>query len=272
MTINEALTKIESQLTAAGVGAARLDSQLLLAYILAKPKEFVLANDELELTPAQWAELGNLADRRAGREPLPYIIGRQEFYRLDFYVDHRVMIPRVESEKIVEHAIKYAPKNSQLIDVGTGSGALAIAVSKTRPDIEIWATDSSQDALNVAELNASSLLSNHRIHFLLTPLFDNLKEHFETVISNLPYVSLDYIPELKPESHQEPGLALFGGPGDGLDLYRQFFQDLPSRLNPPGYLFLESDPWQQPAIIDLAKSANLKIIEQDYLTLGFSKI
>ena len=171
------------------------------------------------------------AARRLNREPVCYITNKLEFYGLEFYVDNRVLSPRVETELIAEQAIKNAPKNSKLIDIGTGSGAIAIAIAKHRPDLVITATEVSRDALSVAKRNAKKLLgAKYNIEFIKADIFDGVEGEFETIVTNLPYVSEDYKPRMKPEVAKEPAVALFGGPGDGLDLYRSFYAQLPKHI------------------------------------------
>lgn len=272
MTIKELLTKTIAQFKAADIPSAQLDATLLLAHALGKPKEYLLAHDDQIPTDSEMREFNAYVSRRLDREPVCYITGELEFYGIDFYVDNRVLSPRVETELVAEQAIKHAPKNSSLIDIGTGSGAIAIAIAKHRPDLTITATEISKDALDVAKLNAKNILGpDNTIKFLLADIFDGVKGTYETVVTNLPYVSEDYIPRMRPEVAKEPAIALFGGPGDGLDLYRRFYSELPKHIKAGSKVYHESDPWQHEALTGLAKAAGLTPILEEYLILGFVK-
>jgi release factor glutamine methyltransferase len=202
--------------------------------------------------------------RRANREPLVHITGTREFYGLDMEITPDVLTPRVETEQMVEWAIKYAPKDSRLIDIGTGSGAIAIAIAKHRPDLHITATDISERELAVARRNATQ--HNTKIDLIEADLWDKVDGKFDTIVTNLPYLSDDA--DLMPEVKREPAVALFGGP-DGLDLYRRFLAALPDHLSPGGYLFTECDPWQHEALTAEAAKHGLEPVEAGYFILGF---
>jgi release factor glutamine methyltransferase len=269
MIIIGALSEAEKQLKKAGIPSWQLDAKLLLCDVLGVDKPYLLAHDSQTLTTAQHKQFEGYLQRRLDREPVCYITNKLEFYGIEFYVDNRVLSPRVETELVAEQAIKNAPKNSRLIDIGTGSGAIAIAIAKHRPDLHITATEVSAKALEVAQLNAENILgSDHKIVFIEADIWDGVDGQFETVVTNLPYVSEDYKPRMKPEVQKEPAIALFGGPGDGLNLYRRFYADLSSHIKPGSRVYHESDPWQHEALIGLAKAAGLKPILEDYLILG----
>ncbi len=271
MTIQVALQSAQQRLKAADIPSWQLDAKLLLCDVLGVDKSYLLAHDDQKLTTTQRKQFEEYLQRRIDREPVCYITNKLEFYGIKFYVDNRVLSPRVETELVAEHAIKEAPKGSHLIDIGTGSGAIAIAIALHRPDLHITATEVSSEALEVAKLNAEKILgSDHQITFIESDIWDGIDDKFETVVTNLPYVSEDYKPRMKPEVQKEPAIALFGGPGDGLDLYRRFYQDLPKHIKPGSRVYHESDPWQHEALIKLAKKAGLNPTLEDYLILGFS--
>lgn len=273
MTIAEALKQTETQLKQVDISSSRLDAELLLAHALGKNREWLLAHSRDVLSNTQVDQFRTLVARRLDREPVCYITNCLEFYGLDFYVDHNVLAPRVETELVAEHAIKHAPQGSRLIDIGTGSGAIAVAVAKNRPDLKITATEVSLEALQVARKNAAQLLgANHLLSFIRADIFDGVDETFDVVVTNLPYVSDDYRTRMKPEVQKEPSIALFGGPGDGLDLYRRFYEQLPKHIKPGSRVYHESDPWQHLELKKLAAQAGLKPILEDYLILGFQKV
>jgi release factor glutamine methyltransferase len=267
VTIGEAQRHGQNLLQRAGIESLHLDTSLLLEKATGQPRARLFAHLEDELPDKQAREFIELVNQRAQRVPLVHLTNTREFYGLDFYIDERVLTPRIETERMVEYAIKHAPPASRLIDIGTGSGAVAVAIKKHRPDLEVWATDISNEALHVARRNAE----RHRvdIQLLASDLFGSVEGRFTTVVTNLPYLRSDA--ELMPEVQKEPSVALFGGT-DGLELYRRFLQQLPVHLEPAGYLFTESDPWQHEALIKVAGKSGLQIIEpSNYFVLGFQR-
>jgi len=270
MTVEQNLKEAKSKLEQADIPSARLDAELLLAFVLNKPREWLIAHNSDELTNQESNDFDKAIKRRIDREPVCYITNKLEFYGIDFYVDNRVLAPRIETELVAEQAIKNAPKGSKLIDIGTGSGAIAIAIAKHRPDLDITATEVSPEALDVAKLNAKNILGkDNKIKFIEADIWEVVTGKFEAVVTNLPYVSVDYKPRMKPEVAKEPAVALFGGKGDGLDLYRRFYKDLPEHIGPSSLVYHESDPWQHEELKKLANKAGLDPILEDYLILGF---
>jgi release factor glutamine methyltransferase len=264
MTVKEALAEAYGQLEAGKVSSSRIDAQLLLAYVLEKDRAWLVAHDNESLDQEDLDAFSSLVAKRSKHTPVVHLTGKREFYGLEFEITPDVLTPRVETEQMVEWAIKYAPQNSKLIDIGTGSGAIALAIKKHRPDLEVWATDVSDKELNVAKRNAKKLKLN--IKLIQSDLFASIQDSFSTVVTNLPYLRDDA--DLMPEVQKEPAVALFGGE-DGLELYRKFLQQLPSHLEKNGYLFTECDTWQQADLIKAAGKINLKLIEEDRFILGF---
>ena len=271
MTVKEFLAKTTKEFEQVGISSARLDAEVLLAHAYNQDRTWLLAHSDQELTKSIQVAVEKLAQRRLLREPVSYITRHKEFYELDFYVDQRVLTPRDETELIAGEVIAHAPKNASVIDIGTGSGALAIAIAKHRPDLAVSASEISEAALEVARLNANHILGeNHTINMIASDLFDNIVGQFDIIITNLPYVSTDYKPRMMAEVKHEPEVALFGGPSDGLDLYRKFFKELPAHIKPRGQVYIESDPWQHQELIKIAKTVNLAPVYQNYLILGFA--
>lgn len=261
MTIKQA----EQKLAAAGITTAHLDALVLAELASGQDRASLLANPESRISNPEFEKL---IKQRATRVPVAHLTGTKEFYGLEFIVSPNVLSPRPESEKIVELAIKHAPRGSRLIDVGTGCGALAIAIGKHRPDLKVTATDISPAALKIAQSNVQRLRADIRL--IKSDLLLGLTNPIcQVVVANLPYLKDDA--ELTPEAAKEPRVALAGG-ADGLDLYRKLFEQLPRHLAKPGFVFIESDPWQQPELIKMASKAGLKMIEQDYFVLGFSTV
>lgn len=264
MTLGEALKIGESTLKQAGIDGGRLDTQILLEFVTSKDRSSILAHEEDELTNDQESRFKSLIAKRAERTPLVHLTHTREFYGIDLYIDDNVLTPRAETEKMVEFATKHAPQNGKLIDIGTGSGAIAIAIKSHRPDLEVWATEVNDEALAVARRNIENLTLD--IKLVKSDLFSEITVKFDAVVTNLPYLQNDA--DLMPEVQKEPAVALFGG-DDGLDIYRRFLTELPQHLNPSGYLFTECDPWQQEHLKAEAARIGLKSIEEDYFILGF---
>ena len=266
MTVGEAIRDAQGWLTSSDIGSPRLDAELLLGHILGHERTWLLAHDETELTCEQRQMYAMIIQKRTLRIPLVHLTGRREFYGLDLTITPDVLTPRAETEQMVDWVVKYAPKNSHLIDIGTGSGAIAIAIAVHRSDLKVTGTEVSAPALKVAHGNATE----HDVPLTLieSDLWDRVDGKFDTIVANLPYLRDDARSELMEEVKYEPELALFGG-HDGLDLYRRLLVDIPSHLSPGGYLFTECDPWQHEHLIAKAAKYGLRVVEQGYFILGF---
>ncbi len=263
-TVREALTAAISFLDSVQIAGARLDAELLLAHVLRRDRAWLLAHDDDELTSHQTADFEAFISRRSEHVPVVHLTGHREFYGLEFAITPDVLTPRVETEQMAEWAIKYAPKNSRLIDIGTGSGAIAIAIAAHRPDLHITGTEITDEALAVAKINAKT--HGTSIELIKADLWDGVSGTFATIVTNLPYLRDDA--DLMPEVRQEPAIALFGGT-DGLALYRRFLAGISGHLTAGGLLFTECDPWQHAGLIAEAAKVGLKPIEQGYFILGF---
>lgn len=246
-TVKEALQAGEHYLTRAGVESSRLDAELLLGKVLGGGKEKLYLAFDQQLRDPEHRQFEELLLRRGRREPLAYILGKKEFWSLDFVVAPDVLVPRPETEGLVEvalEAVNHWPKGStkRVLDLGTGSGAIAVTLAKERSDLEIWATDLSTQVLEVAGLNALVHDVHRRIRFLAGDLFgpvEELKSWFHLIVSNPPYVIQSEMDRLPPEVREwEPRLALYGG-SDGLDFYRRIIRDGPLYLTNQGFVALE---------------------------------
>ena len=223
-----------------------LDAAVLLAHILNKPRTWVMAHPELTLTPQQQKQLDDSVTRFEDGEPFPYILGHWEFFGLDFDVTPNVLIPRPETELLVEKAIAWlqqSPVRRTVADIGTGSGAIAIAIAINVPGAHILASDISEKALEVARRNAQRWNVSDRIDFVQCdilpphPNFFPTEDHFDLICANLPYIPTDTLRDL-PIYGREPTLALDGG-ADGLDLFRRLMKIVPDWLAPNGLILLE---------------------------------
>ena len=244
LTIAEALTEAAARLRAGGVGAARADAAALLAHTLACDRAFLVAHDDDALAPDALAQFRLAVERRAAGEPLQYVTGRQEFYGLEFEVTPAVLIPRPETELLVETALmllrdRAAPR---LCDVGTGSGCIAVALLHERADASAVALDISPAALAVAARNAARHGVCARLALVASDCFaalDPARARFDAILSNPPYVAERDLAGLQREVRaHEPRCALTPG-GDGLSVIRRLLADAPRFLAPGGHLLFE---------------------------------
>ena len=256
MRVGAALDRAEAQLQASGVKSPRFDAELLLAHVLGGNRAALLAHLDDALGPTQYTRFCDLVARRAAREPLAYLLGHREFYSLDFLVDRRVLIPRPETELLVEEALRLAailPSPFRIADVGTGSGAIAVALAVHLPQATVYALDASPAALAVAAANARRHGVAGRVRCLAGDLLAPLPEPVDLIIANLPYVAADEWAALPPEIRDhEPRRALDGG-DDGLALIRRLLATADSYLRPGGAILLEISAEQGAAATALAR-------------------
>ena len=245
-----------------GCDSPRLDAELLLAHALGLSRARLLAQFDRALSPAELTRYRQLIERRRAHEPVAYIVGHQEFYGLDFYVDRRVLIPRPETELLVEKAIELAGRVGDrgyglypliLADVGTGSGAIAVSLAVHLPQATIYALDSSAEALEVAVRNVRRHGVEGRVHLLRGDLLSPLPEPVDIIVANLPYVGETELAELPPEIRcYEPLSALDGGP-DGLRHIRRLLAQAREYFRPHGAVLLEIGATQGEAVAELAR-------------------
>ncbi|TME69537.1 MAG: peptide chain release factor N(5)-glutamine methyltransferase [Chloroflexi bacterium] len=239
---------------------AALDADVLLAYVLGVGKEALFAHPERELSPAEDVRFQQLVERRGRGEPVAYLRGFKEFYGLRFLVDPRVLIPRPETEGLVDAAREViAGRALTVVDVGTGSGAIAVAIAAHEPRVRVIATDSSRDALAVAQANALAGGVADRVEFRRGDLLAPITERVDLVCANLPYLpdaSVDKWVGERSSLAFEPRDAVVAG-ADGLDVIRRCVADLLRVLAPQGAALFECDPPQVAAVVQLFESAGL---------------
>ena len=255
MTIKQAITKGMIMLKSNNVESPKLKARLLLQYVLDKPRQYIIVYDNKEIDKQQqWQYFVNIEKLTKG-VPLQHITHRQEFMKMDFFVDENVLIPRPDTEILVEEVIKIAQKynSPRILDLCTGSGAIAISLKKFVPNVDITAVDISEKALEIAQKNAKKLET--KINFLRSDLFDKLdNKKFDIIVSNPPYIRKDEIKKLSEEVQKEPKIALDGGE-DGLDFYRIITEQAINYLKTGSFLCFEIGYNQKNDVI--------KIIEDD---------
>lgn len=227
-----------------GIDQPRANAEVLLAHVLGKERIELYLQYDKPLTPDELVRYRRTIRRRATREPTQYITEKQEFWSLEFEVNTSVLIPRPETELLVEMALDLLPASRQrILDVGTGSGAIAVTLARECPEAEIVATDASHDALRVAKRNASRHGVSDRIAFVATDLFGGFfPQHaaFDLIISNPPYIGEDEFHTLAPEVESyEPQMALRGGGPKGLDIIRKILREAPHYMKTAAVLLLE---------------------------------
>ncbi len=253
-TIRDALAWATPILTDAGVPSPRLDAEVLLAHVLDSTRARLYAEPEAELQKRQRDLFVAAVERRQHREPVPYITGHREFYGLDFVVDRRVLIPRPETELLVERALESAARWTRpiLADVGTGSGIVAISLAVHLPHATVYATDASINPLQVAARNAARHGVLDRLSLLYGDLLDPLPEPVHVMVANLPYVPTELLATLDPDvADYEPLAALDGGP-DGLLHIRRLLEQAADWLLPDGVILLEIGSAQGERVVALA--------------------
>ncbi len=257
-TIQKLLNWITEYFTQKGIDSPRLSGELLLSHVLKLSRielytlfDRIVEQDKLEI-------LRGMVKRCGNHEPLAYLIGRCEFYSLPFKITPDCLIPRPETELLVERAIEFLRKRSgtqQVLDLCTGSGCIAIAIAKNYKDCLVTATDICDKALAIAAENAATLKLSDKIQYLcgdlFAPLIEGIESQFDLIVSNPPYVSEAEFAKLAPNvRNYEPRQALYGGP-DGLDVYRRILRQASDFLKPDGVLMMEIGYAQGPAIREL---------------------
>lgn len=263
MRLIEALRRAREVLSSQNIEDAHLEAELLLRYLLGINRAQFYADQEKELTTQQSQAYQSLVQRRLSGEPTAYILGKREFYGLDFYVDRRVLIPRPESELLVDKALEFAGEHLSvshlfIADVGTGCGNLAISLAVHLPQTQIYASDISQAALEVAAINGQHHNVSQRIHLLQGYLLEPLPVRMHIIVANLPYVKDKELAELEPNVRDfEPRLALAGG-SQGLDYIAELLSQAPGKLSQGGAVFIEIGEGQGTAAIALARKHFLR--------------
>jgi len=266
MTVLEVLQATTAYFKKHNVENPRLNAEHLLAHVLGRKRIELYLEFERVLTESELAPLRNLVKRRSEGEPLQHLLGTTEFCGLTFLCDKRAMVPRPETEELVEFLKSEIKKpKSAILDVGTGTGIIALSLAAEFPDAEIFAVDVSDDALALAHENAARLNLTTRVRFLKSNLLENVEECFDVIVANLPYISIQDRQSLSREVLHDPEVALFAS-AQGDELVRELIAQAPSRLHPGGMLALEIGIGQSEALLSALAEKNYRDIsfKNDY--------
>lgn len=249
-TILKVLTWTRDYLAEKGVENSRLESEWLLCEVLSLDRVGLYVNFDKPLTASELTACRAFVGRRARREPLQYILGSQDFFGLDFEVSPGVLIPRHDTESLVQEAVNRCPSRAAILDIGVGSGCIAVALAKTCPDAHVYGVDPSPKALELAQKNADR--HGVTVTFVQGSLFEPFEgQKFDLIVSNPPYIPTAEIAGLQPEVRDyEPREALDGGT-DGLDFYRRIIPVAPSCLEKGGWLLLEVGVGEAPEVLKI---------------------
>jgi release factor glutamine methyltransferase len=248
MTVQQKLEELIARFTRAGIPSPKVDAEWLLEDTLGWSRTRRVLEAEIVLSPKKLEMIESLAVRREAREPLQWILGSSEFYGLKIHVRAGVLIPRPETERLVELALerlRVMPGTPRVLDLGCGTGAIALCIKSEQPRANVLASDINPEAVKLTLENATRL--NLEIDVRETSLFDSIEGKFDLIVSNPPYLPELDAAMLEPEVRREPATALFSGP-DGLDLTRALVRTARERLGPSGWLLLELDPRNAPVM------------------------
>ena len=266
MTVLEVLQATTEYLKKHNVENPRLNAEHLMAHALGRKRIELYLDFERQLTETELGPLRELVKRRSEGEPLQHLLGTVEFCGLTFLCDKRALVPRPETEQLVELVeSKIVNRESRIVDVGTGSGVIALSLAAKFPEAKILAVDVSDDALALAQENASRLNLTGRVRFLKSRLLENVEGAFDLIVANLPYISTQDRHTLSREVLRDPEIALFAG-AQGDELVHELIADAPSRLRPGGMLALEIGLGQSEALLSALAEKNYRDIcsKNDY--------
>ena len=255
MQLKQALSSAIDRLEAADVGSPRMNAEVLLMFVLGVNRAYLYAHPERDLTAEDEARYDEVLARRATGMPSQYITGHQEFWGLDFVVSPAVLIPRPETEHLVETVLELArgTERPKLVDIGTGSGCVALALAHELKDVEVYAVDVSAEALALARANAARLGLDGRVLFLQSNVLEALAgvHDFDFVVSNPPYVGFGEADKVQKSVRDfEPRVAVFAGE-QGLDVIRRLIEQAHRALKPGGWLALEIGYSMRDAVVNL---------------------
>lgn len=253
MTYREAVEAGTKILQEVGIGEAKLDAWYLLQMACKFDRNFYYLHEEEDMSAEQQREYEIAVNKRAEHVPLQYITGEQEFMGLKFKVNSNVLIPRQDTETLVEEALKVIKPGMKVLDMCTGSGCIIISIAKNVMDLQCTGSDVSKQALLVAKENAKQ--NEVEVEWNRSDLFENINEKFDFILSNPPYIATAKILKLMPEVRDFEPFEALDGKEDGLYFYRQIIEKAPEYLNPDGYLYMEIGYDQGSTVSELMKQA-----------------
>lgn len=261
MTIHDVLKLNITKLKEHNIEDPILKAKILLAFVLCKTKEYLLVNHNEEIPQNKINNYHKKIDELIEGVPIQYLTNHQEFMGLNFYVNENVLIPRFDTEILVEEVIKIAENYGycKILDLCTGSGAIGISIAKYVQNTEIMATDISEEALKIAKKNAIQNNVFEKVKFQKSNMFEKINSKFDIIVSNPPYIETKTIKELSEEVQKEPYIALNGGQ-DGLNFYKIIAENAKMFLNKNGYLALEIGYNQKESVIEILKNYEYKNI------------
>jgi release factor glutamine methyltransferase len=275
--LGQELVSAAEDLSAAGVDTPQLDAELLMGHVTGFSRTQLITRSRLALSEPQVTHFRHLVAKRRERYPLPYLIGVWQFWGMEFEVNPSTLIPRPETEGLVEACLEWLRgRPSILVDIGTGSGAIAVALAKELPEIRVYATEISPQAAHTAERNAEKNGVADRVEVLVGDLVapltgKGLEGRVDAIVSNPPYIADEAGPTLQPEVKQEPGMATLAGP-DPLVFYRRILLECGSFLKPGGRVFFEIDPGLSASIVEIGRRARFRFVELRNDLAGFERV
>lgn len=252
-TIGALLQWTQQYFVQKGIDSPRLDAEILLSHVLHKERIYLYAHYDEPMNPTELAAYRDMVKQRANRLSVAHILGMKSFMGLDFHVSTDVLIPRPETELLVENVVAMTDKNKSvsILDMGTGSGAILISLLHYLPQAVGTGVDISSDALQIARKNGQNLQVDTRVQWVESDLFSAVPhETFDWVVSNPPYLTASDMQHLQPEVQYDPALALFGGT-DGLDIYRRLAKESPNYVKKDGYIAVEIGAGQAADVITI---------------------
>ena len=256
ITIKQAIEKAATLIRSSQIDAPKMKARLLMQYVLQKPRQYLIVYDNKMITKEQEIRYFKNVERLRKGVPLQHITHSQEFMKMNFFINADVLIPRADTECLVEEVIKVAEKTNarEILDLCTGSGAIAVSLAKYIPESVITAVDISEKALEVAKRNAKENGVESQITFIKSDLYENLpRKKYDIIVSNPPYIKRDIIKTLNKDVQREPKIALDGG-YDGLDFYRKIIPKAYEHLKNKGYICLEIGYDQKDEVMEIIKN------------------